>query len=339
MIFKLTRSEPALPQSYFGPSWDHSTGWAVEDPGLQTFGSYNSYLKTTESFIEEYRLLTDLAAGLGIKGIAPWGFLRDSHGGVEAAKKVASHAMDQGVYIMPGIGTTWYGGIYFEGNHPTNIDTFLKKNPSAKSLSMVRDYQGVCPSNPLFKEWMEEGLDWLFDTFDIGGANFENGDFFLCGCDDCKAHKENWPKEDPEFFRLQALGYKAPLEHLAAIAEKNKDYLISWATYTGFLPGMESGNMTMTPYMGCERPALFDDIRHLHTTQFTLTRMVRQEPLPLTDYLENGVPEGVFDNDCWPRGLVPPVAKSVGFLHQGSQWRGHSRYDQVVSTIKEACLR
>ncbi|MFO7636338.1 MAG: hypothetical protein R6W96_03420, partial [Clostridia bacterium] len=117
------------------------------------------------------------------------------------------------------------------------------------------------------------------------------------------------------------------------------DFLISWATYTGFLPGMEAGNMTMTPYMGCERPALFDDIRHLHTTQFTLTRMVRQEPLPLTDYLENGVPEGVFDNDCWPRGLVPPVAKSVGFLHQGSQWRGHSRYDQVVSTIKEACLR
>ncbi|MFO7637261.1 MAG: hypothetical protein R6W96_08120 [Clostridia bacterium] len=338
MIFKLTRPVPALPESFFW-TWDHSTNWVLDDPGLQTFGSYNSYLKTPDTFVEDYRRLSDLAAGLGIKGIIIWGFLRDSHGGVEAARKVASHAMGKGVHIMPGIGTTWYGGIYYEGDHPTNIDTFLKNNPSAKSLSMVRDYQGVCPSSPLFKEWMEEGLDWLFDTFDIGGANFENGDFFLCGCDDCKAHKANWPKEDPEFFRLQALGYKAPLEHLGKASRRRKDLLVTWATYTGFLAGMEKGSMTMTPYMGCDRPVLLDHIRNLHATQWTLTRMLRQNPLPLTEYLDDGMPESVFDNDCWPKGLCSPVENSVGFLHQGSQWRGHSRYDQVVGTIKEACLR
>ena len=30
-------------------------------------GCYNAYLKSTETFVEDYRRLTDLAAGLGIR--------------------------------------------------------------------------------------------------------------------------------------------------------------------------------------------------------------------------------------------------------------------------------
>jgi len=67
--------------------------------------------------------------------------------------------------------------------------------------------------------------------------------------------------------------------------------------------------------------------------------MVHARPLPLTAYLEDGAPAAAFDNSHWPAELRPPGARSVGFLHQGSQWWAESRYNQVVSTIKEGCLR
>ena len=83
MTWILERPQPALPSSYFW-TWDHSTNWVLDDPGLVTFGCHNKYLKRAETFIEDYRRLSDLAAGLGVNGIVIWGFLRDSHGGIEA---------------------------------------------------------------------------------------------------------------------------------------------------------------------------------------------------------------------------------------------------------------
>lgn len=91
LIWRLERPKPALPSSYSW-TWDHSTNWCLDDPGMQTGGCYNKYFKRPEPFLEDYRRLTDFAAGLGIKGITIAGFLRDSHGGVEYAKRVAAYA-------------------------------------------------------------------------------------------------------------------------------------------------------------------------------------------------------------------------------------------------------
>src|SRR5688572_26746039 len=83
--WKLERPASALPSSYFW-TWDHSTNWVLDDPGIQNTGCYNKYYKQLGTFIEDYKRLTDMASGIGIKGIVIWGFLRDSHGGVESAK-------------------------------------------------------------------------------------------------------------------------------------------------------------------------------------------------------------------------------------------------------------
>lgn len=343
MPWKLSRPEPALPNSFFW-TWDHSTNWVLDDPGILNFGCYNRYLKQPETFIEDYRRLTEFAAGLGIKGITIYGFLRDSHGGVEAAKRVASDAASKGVAVMPGVGTTWYGGCYYEGDHPYNLETFVRKNPGVRLVKGEGERQhresieGVCPTNPLFREWIQEGTEWLFDTFEIGGANIENGDFVVCHDPGCRAHQASWPEDDPDFFRLQALSYEPALDRIRGLL---RDKLVTVATYTGFVPGgrVDDKPRHMTPCMHCKRPKMIDSLPPEGVFQWTLSGMVLEKPLPLTAYLDNGAPDEVFKNLGWPVDLRPPSSRSVGLLHQPSQWCRTSRYEQGVSSIKEACLR
>jgi hypothetical protein len=336
-MWKLERPKnPALPSSYFW-TWDHSTNWVLDDPGLQNFGCANKYLKRPETFIEDYRRLTDLAAGLGVKGILIWGFLRDSHGGVEYAKRVADYAASKGVAIMPGVGTTWYGGIYYEGDHPYNLETFLRKNPDARMVDENGEPQehGACPTHPAYIDWLTEGLQWLFREFPIGGANLENGDFLVCHEPRCKAHKDSWPADDPDFFRLQALSYAPALE---AIAGELKDKLVTYATYTGFLPGSDPEGKSHR-FMNCTRPAMFDRIHPDGICQWTITEMVHFDQLPLKTFLDEGAPAECFENPRWPNDIKPPSVRSVGFLHQASQWNWIGRYDLAVSAIKEGCLK
>jgi len=336
-MWELERPEPALPSSYFW-TWDHSTNWVWDDPGMLNFGCDNRYLKRPETFVEDYRRLTDLSAGLGVKGILIWGFLRDSHGGIDASKRVADYAASKDIAIMPGIGTTWYGGIYYEGDHPYNIETFVKNNPDARMVNKEGEPQGsgACPTHPRYVEWLQESMEWLFNEFAIGGANLENGDFLVCHEPRCQAHKDEWPAGDPDFFRLQGLSY---IPGLQCIKDKLRDNLVTWATYTGFLPGKSPDGHGAGAYMSCERPAMIDRLEPEGIGQWTLTGMVLPEPLPLTAYLDDGAPDAAFDNPRWPEGLKPPAPRSVGFLHQASQWSHVPRYEQMVSTIKEGCLR
>jgi len=336
MTWKLSRPKSALPSSYFW-TWDHSTNWVLDDPGMLTFGCHNKYLKRPETFVEDYRRLTDLAAGLDIAGIIIWGFLRDSHGGIEASKRVADYARSKGVAITPGLGTTWYGGVYYEGNHRYNLETFLRKNPAARMIDEKGQPQehGVCSTNPAFMDWIGEATQWLFREFAVGGANLENGDFLVCHDPGCKAQTKNWPKDDPDFFRLQALGYKSALD---AIEKLLPDNLVTWATYCGFMPGHDP-NKGWGLYMECDRPAAVDYLPKQSIAQWTLSGMLRDKPLPLTAYLDDGAPEAAFDNPRWPRDLRPPTQRSVGFVHQGSQWSHVPRYECIVSIVKEACLR
>ena len=67
-IWKLSRPRPALPNSFFW-TWDHSTNWMWDDPGMLDFGCHNHYLKQPETYVEDYRRVTDLAAGPGVRGI------------------------------------------------------------------------------------------------------------------------------------------------------------------------------------------------------------------------------------------------------------------------------
>ena len=87
------------------------------------------YPKRPESFLVGFKRLVDYCAEIGVHSVTVWGFLRDAHGGVKAAGELCEYASDRGVGILPGVGLCSYGGYYYDGEHPFNLDTYLKNHP------------------------------------------------------------------------------------------------------------------------------------------------------------------------------------------------------------------
>ncbi len=342
LTWKLDRpARPALPSSYFW-TWDHCTNWMLDDPGIQAWGACNPYLKQPATFIEDYRRLTDMAAGLGIPGILVYGFLRDVHGGIESAKRMSAYAASRGVAIYPGMGLTWYGGPYYEGDHKYNLDRFLQHCPEARMLDAHGKpfgaagigENGACPAHPAWQEWIHEGLQWMMREFEIGGVNLENGDFMTDHHPLTRAARADWPAADSEIFFFQGYTYRQALHALAAELPRK---LVTYASYTGFA---YSDTLVQNVNMGKRHPAMLDILPDGSVCQWTLTGMVHRPALPLTRFLDDGAPAEALESPGWPAGLKPPAGRRhVGFIHQGSYWDDAGRMALTVGSIKEACLR
>ena len=190
-------------------TWDHSTNWELSQVGHQEIGVFNPYGKPPDGFLADYRRLVDYCSRERIAAVVIFGFLRDTHGGIEAAQELCRYATERGVRILPGVAIGSYGGVYWEGDHRYNLATWLRENPQhaatlekgvgfqiadlAFPLNFPRsDYTlSACPSAPETMAWMEEAVAWLTETFDIGGINIEAGDYGVCGCDRCVARRAN----------------------------------------------------------------------------------------------------------------------------------------------------
>ncbi|GAB5510438.1 MAG: hypothetical protein Rhims3KO_18390 [Hyphomicrobiales bacterium] len=190
-------------------TWDHSTNWELSQVGHQEIGVFNPYQKPPSGFLADYKRMIDFCSDNRIGGIVIYGFLRDSHGGIDAAHELCRYGRERGVRIIPGIAIGAYGGVYWEGKHRYNLSTWLKDNPQHKAqfsrdigfqiadldfpLNFPHsDYTvTACPSAPETMDWMEEAVAWLAETFDIGGINIESGDYGVCDCQRCVARRAN----------------------------------------------------------------------------------------------------------------------------------------------------
>lgn len=331
-----TRLEkPAFPLRYYW-TWDHSTNWVLDEPGNQFSGCHNQYTKRPETFIEDYRRLVDNCVAMRFNGIVIWGFLRDSHGGERYASEVARYASERGVAILPGVGTTWYGGIYYQGNHPCNLETYLHKHPDRgmiKEDGTFHDH-GLSPYHPENIRYIQESLEWLYRSFLIGGVNLENGDLMVDHSPAARRMRAKIRSGEADFFKDQFFAYKSALDVAHRLAPNAWN---TYATYSGFGRGRDVTNagadMGIEPHFARRMPPSA-------IAQWTLTGMVRPEPAKLSAWLRSPRPPAAYDNPRWPRGLRPPTPRSAGFLHQASQWQSAiTRSDLAISTFAEACLR
>jgi hypothetical protein len=106
-----------------------------------------------------------------------------------------------GVPIIPGTGVLTYGGAYWEGDHEFNLSNWLNRHPHLEGeLPRVDNpfiwYHRIgCPSKIENQQWMQDAVQWLCETFEIGGINFETGDYGICVCEDCQRKFSDRPKE------------------------------------------------------------------------------------------------------------------------------------------------
>jgi hypothetical protein len=330
-------------------TWDHSTNWDLGYEGQIDWGCVNAYVKAPEAYVADYTRLIDWASRNRFNGVIIWGFLRDSHGGIAAAQTICKYADERGVRVLVGVGTSFYGGFYYEGNHPFSADHWLKRHPEFAAHDKAgRPMPRLCPSEPANQAWLRDGTHWLFETFDIGGVNLESGDFMVCYCDRCRRLRAEMAGNDPDFFKEMRISIRPVIEEILTL---RNDAWITFGTYTGFNPrplppDMGEPNPAVVlnlANMGSANPTLVEGLPEEAITQWSLTAMLHQHPLPLASFLDDGQPPMALDAPDWPRQLRPPSQQNLGLLHQGSQWysrgNGHTRYSLEISSIKEACLR
>jgi len=168
--------------------WDSRMTWDDEPDQIHHRMAASTtafpYPKRPESYRVGFRRLVDYCAELDVHAVLIWGFLRDAHGGVGAAAELCAYASDRGVAVIPGVGLCFYGGFYFEGDHPFNLDTYLRKHPDRASKGHIEgsereEYPVLDPSLEANQQWWRDGLEWMIETFRIGGVNFEMGDHLV----------------------------------------------------------------------------------------------------------------------------------------------------------------
>jgi hypothetical protein len=272
------RRSPALPYRLFW-TWDHSTNWYLEQVGLQEIGALNYYSKPPGGFLEDYRRLVDFMSLHRISGVTIYGFLRDNHGGVEAAQELCRYATERGVRILPGVGINAYEGIYWEGQHRYNLTTWLRQHPELRAVFdrpaafHIPDFpelwfpdthytDAACPSKAENAGYHEEAIQWLAETFQIGGINFETGDYGACACADCRSRRAGdttWSLKDmallyPRLFSAARRGHAdlwlvceaywdniLNLDALAPLAELPGDAIYQFCVNRSYWPKLREG--------------------------------------------------------------------------------------------------
>ena len=225
-------------------TWDHSTEWALNRPGAHTIGSCNEYGRTTDAFVADYTALLRWCGRHNIDAVVVWGLLRDCHGGLESAKRLCDVAAKEKVRLLCGVGLNAYGGVYYEGNSPHNLERHLQSHPKLLSVDTdgnplcfnvdangvkvpitttgmpgPRGFYQACPSRKENQDFAMESLAWLFKNLPLGGVQIESGDTGICQCKQCRARRQHSPTPFSWFsWEDMALMYPLAADAIRSVA-------------------------------------------------------------------------------------------------------------------------
>ena len=252
-------------------TWDHSTEWALNRPGAHTHGSCNEYGRSTEAFLQDYTALLRWCGRHKIDAVVVWGLLRDGHGGLESAKRLCDVAAKENVRLLCGVGLNAYGGVYYEGNSPHNLERHLESHPELSAVDAdgnqlsfnvdgngtkvpittkgqpgPRGFYQACPSRPENQDFMAESLAWLFKNLPLGGVQMETGDTGVCQCRLCRDRRQHSPLPF-SWLSWEDMGLMYPLA-TSAVRSVAPDAWVVCETYSH-----------PQPYTGPDKPPKFGD--------------------------------------------------------------------------------
>lgn len=303
-------------------NWDHSTNWDLEQIGVQEIGVMNPYAKPADGFLRDFKRCVDFMSRNRIAAVTIFGFLRESHGGVEAAQELCRYANERGVRIMPGVAINAYGGVVWEMEHEFNLATWLRRHPElaaemerpagfqiadlGHTLYFPRGDYAVrgCPSKKANQDWMADGIAWLAETFEVGGINIEAGDYGVCGCTDCVTRRAE--RED---------------------AKRREGYAESWshADMADFYPRLYEAALARRPDAWIYSEIQWDNL------------LDREAMAPLRALPEGGIYQHTLNRTYWNRvkaemtpeyGASLPTKINVFRSQCNCQWNGDRRTER-----------
>lgn len=297
--------------------WDNRMTWDNEPEKISSKMAVSTepfkYHKKPESFLIGFKRQVDYFASIGITKVIIFGFLRDAHDGVRSAVELCKYASDKGVAIIPGVGLCSYGGFYFEGNHEFNLQSYLREHPERASvaihcISRKEELPTLDPTLKANQEWWMRGMEWMLETFEIGGINFEMGD-----------HLANTSKAAQQARDALAIRCQESLKDIV-IATKSiiargleiiPNGLFINSTYNGY------GNMIGFPEM-----PYVSKLPDNTVWQYTADATVNIAGFP--DSLLGGVPHRIYNYLHWfnsstnsnNRDYVPEIARTFPGFHK-----------------------
>ena len=319
------REIPKMAYRWFW-NWDSRTNWdladhdAVYEPTdkpLPPSESVRPWLKGPGAYLRNMKLVIDFMSEHKLNGLIIWGFLRDNHGGVKAAKQICEYANERGVRILPGVGLDrHYGGFYHEGDHEFNLETRARQFPRLRSMNLAGEFEPrtlnlEAPEN---RDWIRRGIRWLFHTFPIGGANLEFSEASAAYNPEYIEARKRQPGNEADFYKDLARVIPFAATEIKSVAP---DAWISYATYAGFTPETSA------------RPPLHVRLAPPGVLcQYTLTSM-------LEDLLRR---PGEKTGSTWPDGLRPPGTSYIGYIHWNAFYT-RQQYGFFVDAYREAARR
>ena len=342
------REIPKMAYRWFW-NWDSRTNWdladhdAVYEPTdkpLPPSESVRPWLKDPGAFLRNMKLVIDFMSEHKLNGLIIWGFLRDNHGGVEAAKQICEYANERGVRILPGVGLDrHYGGFYHEGNHEFNLETRARQFPGLRSMNRSGQFEPrtlnlEAPEN---RDWIRRGIRWLFRTFPIGGANLEFSEASAaCNPEYIEARKRQ-PGNEPDFYKDLARVIPFAATEIKSAAP---GAWISYATYAGFTPETSARpplHVRLAPSgVLCQYTltSMLEDLLHRPGEKTGSTR--RDETSASWVTATPGLEEKA--GSTWPDGLRPPGTSYIGYIHWNAFYT-RQQYGFFVDAYRDAARR
>ncbi len=309
----------------YGVLWDETLYW-------QGKGSTGENQRRSH-FLKDYMRMVDFCSVHGINGIVIWGALRAHDNGVEQFRELVKYGKQKGVRILPGVGVFSYGGVFFDprkstlfteqfpATNPHFLPTWLNEHPELQAVGPdgkpyhVGMYSAIaCPSRKENLEWFKRSFEWLFEEFQIEGAQIETGDYAICHCEECKKRR-NVVEGSVLMIEDMVEPYTAAYE----VAKKaNPDAWVVCGTYSSFAsPGKaEQPGQFFSALSGTQKKLLADSLPDDVILTWTMDKAVSFNP-----------------TQDWSEKVFLPSRNNIAGIHHGSQWANNGKDEWAVYQI------